>query len=662
MTTTQPKQKALCVATRCTTVEQFVATFHRFCDESSFFVATMATRPVGLETAFSIQLEDKTPVLRGLCTVVEAWSTPANRYGRPGVRLSVKRLTNESLPVFKQLQAARKTTEAAEAKPIPPPVAVPAPPPPIPLVPPLAPLPPRPRLATPPPIRIPSITPIASPVVAPAIPEPPPGPEPAPSSPPGPFDVPEPIAASDDLTNPVAVETRTPGSSYILPANPLMNLTDQSLQGFVDCALYEETGNFFRAPGDDESLVDIDDVAAPPPSRSQPRTLTPIPAIRSGGLSPTAFVPPDPRDEQFAPEATPLPFLAGMSPLARAATPPPVPPTPPAGRAPTPPVFDDSDEMFSSRGHPSTAPPMRPPPTSPPYAVPSGGVMSSMTTGAAPPPPMYPAPDPYPVAPQPLPPAGPMPMAPSYGMAPIDSTANLIAINQKRERKRWLVIGGTAVATSLLLLVIVLASGGHGGNKEADAATPQPTRSTPPPEKPALVAPTKPAVETAPPVKPLADPPEDTATDPNAPPVVGTGPCRVTVTSSPAGSIVSLDDQAFGPSPISIDGPCARRRVDAKHPRYAIGTRWVTLAPGKPATVDLSLARPTHSVTITSVPSGATVSIAGKRAGTTPTAVKVMGFTGVTLTVEKKGFRTVSEKLYSKVENDKLTVKLDRGK
>src|SRR3954464_3173204 len=111
MTASQAKQKALCVATRCGTVDQFVATFHRFCDDSSFFVATMASRPVGLETAFSIQLEDKTPVLRGLCVVVEAWATPANRFGRPGVRLAVKRLTNDSMEVFKQLQVARKTSE-----------------------------------------------------------------------------------------------------------------------------------------------------------------------------------------------------------------------------------------------------------------------------------------------------------------------------------------------------------------------------------------------------------------------------------------------------------------------------------------------------------------------------------------------------------------------
>src|SRR5688500_18046570 len=107
------KTKALVVATRCTSVEQFVATFHRFCDDATFFVSTLAERPVGLVTAFSIQLEDKTPVLRGLCAVVETWSTPLNRFGRPGVRLAVRRLTNESLVVFKMLQDARIAAEAA---------------------------------------------------------------------------------------------------------------------------------------------------------------------------------------------------------------------------------------------------------------------------------------------------------------------------------------------------------------------------------------------------------------------------------------------------------------------------------------------------------------------------------------------------------------------
>src|SRR4051812_1958428 len=80
------KVKALCVATRCTTLEQFISTFCRYCDQDSFFVATLAMRPAGLETPFSIQLVNRTPVLRGTCVVLEAWSTGENPFKRPGIR------------------------------------------------------------------------------------------------------------------------------------------------------------------------------------------------------------------------------------------------------------------------------------------------------------------------------------------------------------------------------------------------------------------------------------------------------------------------------------------------------------------------------------------------------------------------------------------------
>lgn len=622
MTASPAKQKALCVATRCSSIDQFVATFHRFCDETSFFVATMASRPVGLETAFSIQLEDKTPVLRGLCVVVEAWATPANRYGRPGVRLAVKRLTNDSMDVFKQLQTARIAAESKVEK-----VAIPAPPPPPPaqrpptetgaqsiriqVIPPVAakqtpssplpvvipPKPPAPPPPPPPPALIESERPVRAEGTNPpsivledtALAAATPAAEPAQAAP-------EAVNA-DELTTPVATETRTPGSSYVLPANPLMNLTDKSLEGFVECALYEETGNFFRAAEDEGTLIDLDDgvVDPPPPMR-------PIPA-----LSPTAFVPPTPRDEDFAPDMTPIPALVQL------------PPTP---RLQTDPV-----------------------------AIATGAV-------ARPTPPPLPQPPPAP-APRPARPA------------PIDSTASLLAMSNP-DRKRWLVIGGVAAGTSLLLLIIVLAATGGKGDKTADAApvktsepakAPDPVPAAAPPSDPAVgsAATVAKAPETAQP-SPEADPAPETPSDPNAPPVVGNGPCRVTVTSSPAGSIVTLDDQAYGPSPITIDGPCAKRRVDIKHPRYALGTKWVTLEAGKPSTVDVALARPTHTVTVTSTPSGATVSIAGRPAGTTPTAVKVMGFTGVTLTFEKRGFKTATEKLYSKVDNDRVSVKLVKGK
>src|SRR3954462_13719964 len=109
MTTTSTKTRALCVATRCTSVEQFVATFHRFCgDDETFFVATMTSRPIGLETPFSIQLADRQPVLRGLCIVLDAWATPENRYKRPGIRLGIKRLTADSQVIFDRLKAGSR--------------------------------------------------------------------------------------------------------------------------------------------------------------------------------------------------------------------------------------------------------------------------------------------------------------------------------------------------------------------------------------------------------------------------------------------------------------------------------------------------------------------------------------------------------------------------
>ncbi|MGE0395367.1 MAG: PEGA domain-containing protein [Kofleriaceae bacterium] len=808
------KTKALCVATRCTTVEQFVATFHRFCDESSFFVATLATRPVGLETAFSIQLEDKTPVLRGLCVVVEAWSTPANRFGRPGVRLNVRRLTNESLPVFKQLQAARIAAEAAEkakleskpveskpieskpveskpieskpieskpveAKPVEnaiepkhpekpktladklaeiksQPKTPPAIPPRrtdgIPPIPsalpkinptafavksaPVRPQAPSPSIIVeideptkieaktvraegtapvtraeiepavepakpvamakpieaqksvdaPKPVELPKPVEVArpgepaksiavrsadeptatgpapampAPIEAPTRPTPPPRltnattpaigiststlnlsnaaltaedthaqaasyPDTASivDAPPKP-DVnpaaPEPIAASDDMTSPVASESRAPGSSFILPANPLMNLTDRSIEGFVDCALYEETGNFFRAPGYEDSLVDIDDVVAPP------GVLAPTPAIRPGDeVSQAAYViTPTPayvaQQQQFAQqEMTPMPVM---------------------GRSPTQPPYPTGQMVPLQYGQPyatgQMAPLQYPTGQMPPLQYP----MHSGTTN------------------------------PPYAMQthpPQDTTAALLAMSGGASRRRWMIIGGAAVFASVVLLVIVIAT--RGSDKTATAATAPPKTEKQPDNKvtmavtPPTTTPEPPAAPTKPPVATEDEGEPAAPSDPNAPPVMGSGPCTLTVTTTPAGSIVRLDDQVMGPSPITIQTSCTRKRVDVKHPRYAPGQKWVTLSESKPASVDLPLNRPTHAVTIVTQPAGATVSIAGRRAGTTPTSVKMMGFTKVALTIEKKGYKTVVESIYSKRDGERRMVTLTRGK
>ncbi len=677
-------QKALCVSTRCTSVDQFVATFYRFCEDDTFFIATLSQRPVGLDTAFSIQLADKTPVLRGDCTVIEAWSTPINRFGRPGVRLAMKRLTAESRLVLQRLQDAAAAAPTgslvptAEIPPTPPPT-----PPSRPMIPRAPTVPPRPAVTTtqplpsisiperaapttPPPRPVTPVPSIArgtlqtSPITETTPPEPPKSPlstlaktleaqraarrtETPPPPPPPPIPTSEPIALAPAKLVEARLEERVAGSSFVLPANPLSNLTDQSIEGFVDCALYEERANLVHADGTPDALEAIDNVQTMPPPMGHPSTIPPpmghpstIPPPMGG--RPTTIPPP------FA-TAYPPPGMSGqfLMPMAVA---PEVNPLPVAGM--------------------SGVYPMPPPGMSGPFYLPQAG-MSGQFLLPQPPPPMAMAPSPSDEA---------------YLRTGVMRTAH-------PHDRRWYVIGGAAGATLLLLIIIGVAT--SGGSKPAvKPAAADSTRAMtsktpvrksspvvdmrvepPPPEPPVTVEPAKvevakveapplpPPTETpAPP--PIESPPEETAPTSDAPPEVGSGPCTYVVSTTPAGSIVSFDGRIMGPSPLSIHGACGRHKLDVKHPRYALGTKWATATEAKPATVEIPLARPTHTVAFTTIPSGATISIGGRRAGTSPTTIKVMGFQGVNVTFERKGYKKVTQKVYSKKDNERITVRLTK--
>jgi hypothetical protein len=105
---------------------------------------------------------------------------------------------------------------------------------------------------------------------------------------------------------------------------------------------------------------------------------------------------------------------------------------------------------------------------------------------------------------------------------------------------------------------------------------------------------------------------------------------------------------------------CDKHKIDAAHVRYQAVTRWVQLVADKPAALDISLPRPIHAVTVMSVPPGAELSIDGHRAGTTPTVVQMVGFATVNLTFTKAGFTPVTRRIYSKVPQDRVFVKLTR--
>jgi len=98
--------KGLRVRTKCRDVEEFVQTFHRFCEDSAVFISH-ARRSVGEVVAFSFELADGTPALSGLGAVIEHFATADNRFGRPGVVIALHRLVRSARRVFDDLTRAR---------------------------------------------------------------------------------------------------------------------------------------------------------------------------------------------------------------------------------------------------------------------------------------------------------------------------------------------------------------------------------------------------------------------------------------------------------------------------------------------------------------------------------------------------------------------------
>ncbi len=751
----------MCIATRCTSVEQFVQMFHRFVDEESFFVSTLNTRPPGLETPFSVQLVDGTPVLRGLCVVLQAWTTAANPFKTPGVRLGIKRLTANSMLVFEQLLVTRsgkpppgmKAPVTQPGSGIPPlsaaalaagstklPSVIPS----IPKLAPPSTAAPTPtakspftetaptklalsRLGPVQPVKPPSTTPQTQPLgsrttsAVPRLPPMPPGattsaipdvvprvttPDPRPPvappkaiEPPPPVAPPQAIEPQPPVTPPKAIEapvaprtatptepqppastaeadqsavpdelaqeptdvieektdvretklpraasppiegTRTPGSDLILPANPLMDLSDESLMGYVDCTLYEETGNFF--PAEEDAAGFVDDVAPPP-------LLAPRPAVMPTQLAPerppsTGFET-DPGTElgakrfETAQEAPPAARAAEVETASPAIVVPPVTLPPPAPR--------DSvmvDPALVARG---SAPVVGGEPAPEPAEAPAfARAAAAHEVDAAPP-------------------------------VLVPRSAARVPLHKRRQV--WLV--GGAGAAALVLLIVVLTASSSDGSPPA-ATTPKASETRPvakvatPDEAAAGSSTATPEVATQPAGdEPSGDDPDDETTDEptgdttahdepppgDGPPLVGSGPCRAVVVTTPAGSTIKLDGNNVGPSPLTIATSCERHKLDVSHPRYQAASRFVSLAAGKAQNLEVTLSRPTHVVTVTSQPPGATIFLDGRRAGTTPMKLSVLGFVTVKLDFKKTGYQPTGTKLYSKRANDRVSVQLRR--
>ena len=746
------------VATRCTSADQFVEAFARFCDGRTLFVSSLSTRPIGTRLPFVILLADGARAMRGQCEVIESYANPGNIYRRPGVKLALTELDDDSEAMLSRLQEARAIrdarstgvhqavsaaaielqSDARAAVPSPAPSAapspvrtpVPAPPPPRPPAGPPRPppgakvpsLPPLPKLERPraePPAPAPASEPhwlsahaavarrpddglrrgehIETPVrpSAAAIPPPPtddtdagwgdderPASSTTPPPPAAPTDedsapamivaaAPDHAGAADvaaagntveavpvvELINrsresgrhfsrPItasgatgrvstrmrstpgdvySAEERTPGSSFILPANPLSDLSDEALQGFVDLTIYEDhslpepvasdpaiSGNRLGMVEDPEPEPDFR-AYAPAPEAAPRRTLR---MQASGEL----------RLPDESPAATPIELVQKR----------------PTSQLPAVDDEEDEDDLLppaAPAAVPAPAPaPVRAKTTPPPIApaarsralTPPPPVRASRPT---PPPPVARAHRPTPPPPLPPPPATPSTSRPDW-MAPppsVEAKARPRVGTRPPAKKpnRWLLPTVTLVALAAAAVILYL----RYQQQQRSLAGGGPVR--PPP---AIDAGTTAALAidagTTPPVDAGAPVAVDAAT------AVASETCHLTVTSTPAGAAIALDRRNLGDAPVDTDVPCGTATVTARAAKYQTWTRQVTLQRGKPVTVRARLSRPMHTLTIISTPRPAAVFLDGKRVGVTNMELKVEAFTKHTLTIEREGYQT----------------------
>ncbi len=127
------------------------------------------------------------------------------------------------------------------------------------------------------------------------------------------------------LTRPAPpVEERTPGSPYILPANPFGELDPKALEYFVECTIFEDTGQW-EVP-DLASTADVG--AAEAVDEIGPLIEPPAPASAPPASSMTPAAPATPAAQHHPYPSVPIAALSAMAPAPLLHAPAPVTPAP----------------------------------------------------------------------------------------------------------------------------------------------------------------------------------------------------------------------------------------------------------------------------------------------------------------------------------------------
>ena len=312
----EARVRGFSIATKCATIDELIEKFRDRVDEDSIVINTVEGREVGTECAFAILLADRKVALAGTCVVRDVYADTNNPFKRRGMRLAIKRLGPESQKVFARLVAVRAPRTAKPRRDATQPIVG------------MRAESPAAEVAREPARRPPSVPMPASHAAAEALARAPratpyqPGSDtpgrPRPTS--ASLQVTaegsaQPMLAASRAASAPAQATRAPGSPVIVPANPFTNLSDGSLEDYVD-----------------GHLVDASDAVAPPaPARADevarraarptvpepyqrartmrgaPEVLRPAAAALDGQRSEPLPLPPPPQADEPGPPARAVP-------------------------------------------------------------------------------------------------------------------------------------------------------------------------------------------------------------------------------------------------------------------------------------------------------------------------------------------------------------------
>ena len=245
---------------------------------------------------------------------------------------------------------------------------------------------------------------------------------------------------------------------------------------------------------------------------------------------------------------------------------------------------------------------------------------------------------------------------PNYTLESTDS------INPGRKRTLLLIIGvSLAIAAVLVVVVFVL-----GGKKRPRAGTRTPIVDVGSGSGSAAIA--VPAGSGSGSAIAMVQPDgSGSNTHVEPPPVVDAGvaapqTCAVEVTSQPTGAEVSIDKTTvLGTTPATIDLPCGvETKLFVKKAKYGSTTKAFT-ASAENTKLLVKIPAPMFQIKVTSVPSGATITVGGKVLGITPSSIKLPAFTTSTITLSKDGFVPDTQKLAPRANNATHSVMLKRG-